>query len=755
MKFFNVSLCFAVVLLTACISISKKTTKTYSDPSLSSSERANLLLKEMTLEEKIGQMCQYVGEASINASANKDEDVKYLMGLGERAELIKQGKIGSFLKVPTYKEANYLQELAEKSRLKIPLLIAIDAIHGHGMYKGATTIYPTQIGIASTFDTSLAYQVAKYTAAEMRATGCQWAFSPNIEVVRDARWGRCGETFGEDPFLVSMMGREMIKGYQGKDFGGPDNVLACAKHFVGGGIAYNGLNGAPADVSERTLNEIFFPPFIEAIKANVYTIMPAHNEINGIPCHAHQEYLTNLIRQTWGFPGIFVSDWMDIERLYTTHKIATSEKDASRQAVLAGLDVHMHGPKFFDQVKELVDEGAIPMTRIDDAVRKILYAKFQLGLFENRYVDSTRVKNTILKKEHQDLALEVARKSMILLKNEHNILPLQKNIKSVFITGANADSQAQLGDWAEMQPDQNITTVLEGIRNSVSPETKVDYLSWNHYDSINSTILAQAKEKASSSEVAIVVVGENSLRYDNTKTSGENLDSPVLELAGKQLELVKAVQSSGKPTIVVLINGGPIASPWVTANINGIIEAWEPGMFGGQAVAEVLFGDYNPGGKLPITIPQSVGHMQSFYNYKPSAFHRGNFYHSKREPLFEFGYGLSYTDFKYSNLTIPKQIGLKDSLQFSLNIENTGNRQGDEVVLVYLNDKVSSVTTPVKKLVAFNRVSLNSKEKKEIKFTIPNTSFQLFDRNMRSVVEPGEFDVIIGNDQLRSTIILK
>ena len=282
----------------------------------------------------------------------------------------------------------------------------------------------------------LAYQIARYTAREMRATGNHWTFSPNIEVVRDARWGRTGETFGEDPYLVSIMGRSMIMGYQGDGFGKPDNVLSCAKHFVGGGIAYNGLNGAPADVSERTLYEIFFPPFIEAINAGVFTIMPAHNEINGIPCHAHRRYLTELIRKTWNFQGFFVSDWMDIQRLFSVHRIAATEKEADKIAVSAGLDMHIHGPNFFDNVKELVEQGSIPIERIDEAARKILYAKFQLGLFENRYVDSTRVKNTLLKKEHLDLALEAARKSIVLLKNKNNVLPIKEGDRIRFFNWA-------------------------------------------------------------------------------------------------------------------------------------------------------------------------------------------------------------------------------------------------------------------------------------------------------------------------------
>lgn len=748
----SLRLCVIVVFLST---LQVNAQKSYLNSKLPASERVELLLKEMTLDEKIGQMCQFVGEASNNVVANKDEEVNYVLGLGERARLIKEGKIGSFLKVPTYKEANYLQGLAEQSRLKIPLLIANDAIHGHGMYKGPTTVFPTQIGLASSFDTSLANKVARYTAFEMRATGNHWAFSPNIEVVRDARWGRNGETFGEDPLLVSAMGTAMIKGYQGIDFAGAGNVLACAKHFVGGGIAVNGLNGAPADVSERTLHEIFFPPFIEAIKAGAYTIMPAHNEINGIPCHAHAPYLTGLIRNKWGFNGIFVSDWNDIEKLYSVHHIAASEKDADRLAVNAGLDVHMHGPNFFDNVKQLVQEGTIPLERVDDAVRKILFAKFQLGLFENRYVDSLRVKNTLLSKEHTGLALEGARKSMVLLKNKNNLLPLGKQIKSVFITGPGANNQSLLGDWSGLQPDDNIITVYEGIRKVAPANTRIDYEPWEHYDSINNTILATVQEKASKADVAIVVVGENSIRFDKNKTSGENLDRATLELAGTQNEFLKAVCEAGKPVIVVLINGGPVASPWMADRADAILEAWEPGMFGGQAVAEVLFGEYNPGGRLPITFPQTVGHLQSFYNHKPSSFHRGRFYNSKREPLFGFGHGLSYTRFQYINLNMPSKIGLKDSLVISFTLENAGAVKGDEVVLVYLHDKLSSVTTPVKKLVAFSRIGLNPKERKDLKFVIPNSAFKLFDQNMNLVVEPGQFEILVGNNNLRSEVTVE
>lgn len=739
---------YLTFLLLASCGKEEASTDSYLNSNLEAKKRTELLLAQMTLEEKVGQMCQYVGEPSKSDVVNKDEEVRYLLSLGETADLVKQGKIGSFLKVPTYKEANYLQQLAEQSRLKIPLLIATDAIHGHGMYQGATTIYPTEIGLASTFDTALARKMASYTASEMRATGYHWTFSPNIEVVRDPRWGRTGESFGEDPLLITELGKAMIKGYQSNGFGDSTNVIACAKHFVGGGIAYNGLNGAAADVSERTLHEVFFPPFIEAINAGVYTIMPAHNEINGVPCHAHPEYLQSLIQGEWGYEGFYVSDWMDIERLETVHRVVDSEKEAAKLAVLSGLDMHMQGPGFFDHVLELVNEGSIPEEIIDKSARKILYAKFQLGLFENRYADSLAVENELLKEEHRELALEIAQKSIVLLKNKDDLLPLSKNVKSIFVTGPNANNQAMLGDWSRIQPEENITTVLEGIKRSISERTKLDYLQCNSHYSYSANSLSEATRRAKNSDIAIVVVGDNSIRFDKYKTSGENLDRSSLELPGEQLDLVKAVVASGTPVVVVLINGAPITSPWTVEHIDGLIEAWEPGMAGGQAIADVLFGNINPSGRLPITIPQSVGHIQSFYNHKPSAFHRGRFYQSSSEPLFEFGFGLSYTNFKYSNIKVDSEMEANKDVELSFTLENTGEMDGDELVLVYLNDIVSSVTTPVKKLAAFKRVPLKAGESQYVNMSIPIKHFKLFNKNMDLVLEPGEFEVIVGQEEL-------
>ena len=716
----------------------------YLDASLPSEKRVELLMKEMTLDEKIGQMCQFVGEATDIDFDSKDTKSNYTLALGARAGLIKEGKIGSFLKVSTYQEANILQSLAAESRLKIPLLIATDAIHGHGMYMGPTTIYATQIGLAASFEPEMAELMAEYTASEMRATGFHWAYSPNIEVVRDARWGRIGETFGEDPYLVTEMGNAMVRGYQGVDFSSSTNVLASSKHFVGGGIPYNGVNGAPADVSERTLHEIFFPPFVGSIENGVYTIMPAHNEINGIPAHAHEEYLTDLIRGEWGFDGFYISDWMDIKRLESAHKIVDSEREADKVAVLAGMDVHMQGPGFFENVKSLVENGEIPMSRIDHAVSKILFAKFQLGLFENRYTDKQAVEDTLLNKSHLELALKTAQKSMVLLKNE-GVLPLKQDMGRILVTGPNADHQALLGEWARVQPDDNVITVLEGIKAQYTEGTRIDYVPIARHDLITRKELSKVGKLAKRADVVIAVMGENSLRFDKNKTSAENVDRPILDLIGNQIELLEKIKASGAKLVVVLVNGGPIASEWLTENADAILEAWEPGMFGGQAIAETLVGKINPGGKLPITVPRSVGHIQSFYNYKPSAFHRGGFYSSSRKPLYYFGYGLSYTSFEYSNLNLPATMSTDDSLSLSVDITNTGAMDGDEVVMIYINDKVSSVTTPVRKLVAFKRIHLKQGEKQTLDFTIANKDFALLDRYMKSVVEPGEFEISIGD----------
>ncbi len=392
-----------------------------------------------------------------------------------------------------------------------------------------------------------------------------------------------------------------------------------------------------------------------------------------------------------------------------------------------------------------------PLSRIDHAVSKILYAKFQLGLFENRYTTQQAVDDTLLSDSHRALALTTAQKSMVLLKN-NGVLPLSQDIERIVVTGPNADHQALLGEWARVQPDNNVITVLEGIEQQYGQDTAIDYAAIAKHHHISDSELSTAGQLAENADVVIAVMGENSLRFDQHKTSAENVDRPTLDLVGNQIELLKKIKASGSKLVVVLVNGGPIASEWLTEHADAILEAWEPGMYGGQAIAETLVGKINPAGRLPITVPRSVGHLQSFYNHKPSAFHRGGFYLSRRAPLYYFGYGLSYTQFDYSNLMVPKTMSTEGSLSVSVDIKNIGAMDGDEVVLLYINDKVSSVTTPVKKLVAFKRLHLKRGERKTISFTIDNKDFALLDRHMKSVVEPGEFDIIIGDHTKVATV---
>jgi beta-glucosidase len=728
--------------------------QSYLDPELPAARRTELLLAQMTLEEKVGQMCQYVGEVAGARASNVDEVAGYSLLLGEKVELIRSGRVGSFLKVPGALEANYLQQQAEATRLKIPLLIGTDAIHGHGMDLGASTIFPSPISLAASFDVGLAQSVAEATAREMRATGFHWSFSPNVDVVRDPRWGRTGETFGEDPYLVGELGAAMVVGYQGKDFSGSSNVLACTKHLVAGGVPDNVFNGSAAELSERTLREFFQPPFERTVQAGVYTLMPSHNEVNGVPCHADDQLLTRELRGGWGFQGFVISDWLDIERLHSVHRVAETRRDADRMAVLAGVDMHMHGGQFLENIVAAVREGDIPTARIDDAVSKILFAKFQLGLFERRYADEAEIDKTVLNPAHVELAQRAARESLVLLKNEQNILPLD-SVKSVLVTGPDADDQSLLGDWARIQPDGNVITILAGMRAVAPSSVRIDHVATGPIADISDEQIARAVAAARGVDVVVLAIGENSLRDNPVRTSGENVDRASLEPPGRQLELMRALAGTGKPLVVVLVNGAPIASEWMVEHANALLEAWEPGMRGGSAIAEVLFGRYNPSGKLPMTVPRSTGHIKSFYNYRPSAYHRGKFRFTASEPLFEFGHGLSYTTFTYRALRAPAQSTIGEPLRVEVEVENTGARPGEEVVLLYLQDVYASVTRPVKELKGFQRVSLAPQQKTVVHFELPPEAFSLLDRDMKRIIEPGEFRLSVGPRALEHSVWLK
>ena len=734
----------------------------YLNKDLSVEERLDDIMKRMTLEEKVAQMTQFVGlnyitDADRNMTAeeilNSDSRASY-PGLLKRdiAKMVSDGKIGSFLHVLTLKEANRLQELAQKSRLKIPLLIGIDAIHGNGMVSG-TTVYPSPISLASTFDEKIAYQIGKETAIEVRAFGSHWSFTPNIDVLRDPRWGRVGETFGEDPYLVGNFGVEMIKGLQSDDFSGYDHVIACAKHFAAGSEPVNGLNVSPMDISERTLREIYLKPFKRAVDAGVYSVMAAHNEINGIPSHMHKELLTSVMRDEFKFDGFYVSDWLDINRISSLHRIAKDFKEAIFFAVDAGMDLNMHGPNFLENVVKLVEEGKLSQERIDFSARKILYAKFKLGLFENPFVDPNEIENKVFTEQHKETALNAARKSIVLLKND-GILPISKNRgKKILVTGPNANNHSVLGDWVWAQPEENVTTIYEGINSLGSSKGfNIDFYDSNEdIRSISENDIKRTVNYARNYDQIVVVVGDNSQRNLKSKrTAGENMGRANLNLAGKQLQLVKKLKEINKNVIVIYVNGKPIAEPWIDKNISGVIESWESGSMAGNAVADVLFGDFNPGGKLPLTFPRSVGQLQMIYNHKPSQYFH-NYAFEEVTPLYPFGHGLSYSNFEYSEFKVNGVVN--DEISLSVSVTNDSDFDGEEVVQLYFRDSYSSVTRPVKELVRYKRVLIGSGETVTVDFKVDVKDLAFYDIDMNFCVEMGEFEFMVGGSSNNNELI--
>ena len=720
-------------------------------------QRVDDLLARMTLEEKVGQMNQLVGiehfkqySASMTAEelATNTANAFYPgVTVHDMETWTRRGLVSSFLHVLTLEEANHLQKLNMQSRLQIPLLIGIDAIHGNAKCKG-NTVYPTNIGLASSFDVDMAYKIARQTAEEMRAMNMHWNFNPNVEVARDGRWGRCGETFGEDPYLVTLMGVATNKGYQ-RNLDNAQDVLGCVKHFVGGSYAINGTNGAPCDVSERTLREVFFPPFKAAIQqGGDWNVMMSHNELNGIPCHTNSWLMNDVLRKEWGFKGFVVSDWMDIEHCVDQHRTAANNKEAFYQSIMAGMDMHMHGPEWQTAVVELVREGRIPESRIDESVRRILTVKFRMGLFEHPYSDVKTRNRVINDPEHKRTALEAARNSIVLLKNANNLLPLDaQKYKKVLVTGINANDQNIIGDWSEPQPEEQVWTVLRGLR-SVSPTTDFRLVDqgWDPRNMLQAQVDA-AVEAAKECDLNIVCCGEYMMRFRwNERTSGEDTDRDNLDLVGLQEKLIRRLNETGKPTVVIIISGRPLSVRYAAEHVPAIVNAWEPGQYGGQAIAEILYGKVNPSAKLAMTMPRHAGQISTWYNHKRSAF-----FHpavcADNTPLYPFGHGLSYTTFRYSNLQLNKANIPNDGktpVTASVTIENTGNRDGVEICQLYINDVVASVARPVKELKDFRRVALKAGEKRTIEFTITPDKLAFYDINLKPIVEPGAFEVMVG-----------
>jgi beta-glucosidase len=700
----------------------------HSEQRASVETRVEALLARMTLAEKLGQLQQLDGEGNGNFRP-------------EQLDLIRQGRLGSTLNVRGAKRTNQLQHVAvEESRLKIPNLFGFDVIHGY------RTIFPIPLAEASSWDPASAERSASIAASETYASGLRWTFAPMLDIVRDPRWGRITEGAGEDPFLGAAFARARVHGFQGDDYGVPGKILACAKHWVAYGAAEGGRDYNTTDMSEQTLREIYFPPFKAAVDAGVGTLMSAFNDLNGVPTSANPFTLTQVLRGEWKFDGFVVSDYTSVKELIN-HGIAATEKDAAQAAINAGVDMEMVSRLFNQHGPELLKEGKVSQATIDEAVRRILRIKFRLGLFEHPYTDEAPESTALLTAANRTAAREIASRSMVLLKNDRELLPLSKSIGSIAVVGPLADDhRAPLGWWSGDGHDEDTVTALAGIRAKVSPQTKVIYAKGCEILGDSTTGFSEAVSAARQADITVVFVGEAK------EMVGEAASRSTLDLPGRQMDLVKEIQATGKPTIVVLINGRPPTMGWIVDNVPAILEAWMGGTESGNATADVLFGDVNPGGKLPVTFPRVVGQVPIYYNHMntgrpPEA---NNRYTSKYldvpwTPQFPFGFGLSYTQFKITNLQLSEpRIATSGKLGVSVEVENVGKRSGDEVVQLYIRDVAASMTRPVKELKGFKRITLKPGEKQRVEFTLGPEHLGFYNREMKFVVEPGEFKVMVG-----------
>jgi len=747
----------------------------YKDPTLSVKERISDLIGRMTVEEKIGQLlCPMGWEMYTKTDAGVTQSEKLEKAVDEqhigmlwatlRADPWTKKTIKTGLNPRLSAEAtNAIQRYAiEKTRLGIPILIAEECPHGH-MAIG-TTVFPTSLGQGSTWNPSLIQEMAEVIAFEARLQGTHIGYGPILDLAREPRWSRVEETYGEDPFLISQMGSAVIRGFQGDALNSGVNIVSTLKHFVAYGSPEGGHNSASVHVGNRELYQNMLYPFHAAVKAGALSIMSSYNSIDGVPCSSNRDLLTDLVRGKWGFEGFFVSDLGSIRGLMSSHRVASSPTQAASLALNAGLDVDLGGAAYIT-LMDAIKQDLVTLATIDEAVERVLKIKFEMRLFENPYVDVEKAGKEVKTRKHQELAKQVARESIVLLKNENAFLPLKKTIKSIAVIGPNADNMYnQLGDYTAPQEEGRIVTVLEGIKAKITKDTQLTYVKGCAIRDTSETNIEEAIESARNADVAIIVLGGSSARdfrteYENTGAalvsdakknlisdmeSGEGYDRATLEVMGKQLELLQGVINTGTPVVVVLIEGRPLNLAGMEDDVAGLLTAWYPGEQGGHAIADILFGDYNPAGRLPVSVPGSVGQLPVYYNNLSPR--RSNYVDMTGKPLFVFGHGLSYTTFDYSNIeVVPDGKNEKDfSLKVILDVRNTGDTDGDEVIQLYVKDMVASVVTPEKQLRGFQRVSLKTGEQKQITFKLNAEDLALWDQNMERVVEPGEFLISIG-----------
>jgi len=696
--------------------------------------RINELLSRLTLPEKIGQMSQVSGPAK------------------EHEELIRQGGVGSLLNVVDVETSNRYQRLAmEESRLGIPLLLGRDVIHGF------RTIFPIPLGQAAAWDPWVVESAAEIAAQEASSVGINWTFAPMVDVARDPRWGRIAEGGGEDPYLTAQLGRAMVQGFQGRDLSEPGRIAACAKHYVGYGAAEGGRDYNTTLIPEGTLRDVYLPPFQACVQAGVATLMSAFNEINGVPATGNELTLRRILKGAWKFDGFVVSDWGSVAEM-VVHGFCADEKEAAQAALTAGVDMEMVSPCYRQHLESLVNEGKVPLALIDEAVRRILRIKFRLGLFENPYVDPSR-QSILLAERHRGVAHRLAQESVVLLKNEGNVLPLPKDLGSLAVLGPMADNPTdQMGCWVFDGRPEDVITPLQALRDRLGKRQVRFAPGLETCRDTRRKGFAQAVAAARQADAALLFLGEEAV------LSGEAHCRAFLDLPGAQEDLVEAVVAAGKPVVAVILAGRPLTISRVAEKVEALLFAWHPGTMGGPALADLLFGDESPSGRLPVTFPRTVGQIPLYYNHKntgrppqhvdreipmgtplePIGFFSG-YLDVEPTPLYPFGYGLSYTRFKYSNLELPDhQIYQGSNLVMLFDLQNVGDCVAEEVVQLYVRDVVGSVTRPVRELKKFQRVRLHPGESRTISFDLHTDDLAFHNRDLERVTEPGRFDLWIG-----------
>ena len=703
-------------------------------------QRVDALMRRMSIEEKIGQLTQYTGDWAATGPIIKD---------GNIPDQIRKGQVGSMLNVIGVQHTREYQEMAMQSRLRIPLLFGQDVIHG---YK---TTFPIPLAEAASWDLDAIKLSARIAATEASAGGIHWTFAPMVDIARDPRWGRVMEGAGEDTYLGSKIAYARVKGFQGEGLGNTDAVMACAKHFAAYGAAVGGRDYNSVDMSERQLWETYLPPFKAAVDAGAATFMNSFNDLNGVPATGNRYLQRDILKGKWNFKGFVVSDWGSIGEMIN-HGYVKDRREAALSAITAGSDMDMESRAYRDNLAQLVKENKVPIALVDEAVRRVLRKKFELGLFEDpfRFSNAEREQRELNNPEHTKAARDMAAKSIVLLKNDKQILPLSKNTRTIAFIGPNVKSiKENHGFWSVELPELDYSKLIvsqwDGVKNKVGANTKLLYAKGCEIEGESKEGFAEAIDIANQSDVVILSIGE---RWD---MSGEAKSRSNIHLPGVQEDLAKAIQATGKPVVVLINAGRPLVFNWTADNVPAILYTWWLGSEAGNAIADVLFGDYDPSAKLPITFPRSEGQIPIYYNHfntgRPAQSDNDKSYRSAYldlsiYPKYEFGYGLSYTTFQYDDLKLDrKKMKSSEKIEVSLNITNTGRVAGEEVVQLYLRDKVASVVRPVKELKDFQKIKLNVGETKTIRFIIDKEKLSFYNQKLEWVAESGDFELMIGS----------